>query len=78
MDKYIIKRLLMEIGQHRLNMECQQKHLPFPKRIKMFHLEHNEYCTLLRYKYQNGEQTIMKVDEFELPETGWVRTIRQH
>jgi hypothetical protein len=73
MDKYAIKRLLMEIGSHRLSKECELKHLPMPKRVRMFFLEQNEDCTLLKYKYQNGEKTVMKVDEFELPETGWVR-----
>lgn len=73
MDKYAIKRLLMEIGSHRLSKECELKRLPMPKRVRMFFLEQNEDCTLLKYKYQNGEKTVMKVDEFELPETGWVR-----
>ncbi|WP_138837779.1 hypothetical protein [Flagellimonas algicola] len=74
MDKYAIKRLLLEIGQNRLNRECEQKRLPLPKRVRMFYLEQNANCTLLKYKYQQGERVIMKVDEFELPEAGWIRT----
>ena len=77
MDKFAIKRLLLDIGQSRLAKECELKHLPMPKRVRMFYLEHNEDCTLLKYKYDGGERTVMKVDEFELPESGWIRMKRQ-
>ena len=77
MDKYAIKRLLMEIGQRRLTKECELKQLPMPTRVRMFYLEQNDDCTLLKYKYNRGERIVMKVDEFELPESGWVRTKQQ-
>ena len=72
-DKFAIIRLLKEIGAVRLSRECEQKHLPQPKRVRLFYLEANHSCTFLKYKYQQGAQVVMKVDEFQLPETGWTR-----
>lgn len=72
-DKYVLEHLLKEIGRHRLNMECENMKLPFPKRLGLFYLESNDHCTFLKYKYQKGDQAVMKLDRFALPESGWVR-----
>ncbi len=72
-DKYAISHLLKEIGRHALHKECELLHLPFPKRLRLFYLESNENCTFLKYKYQTGDRAVMKIDRYELPETGWIR-----
>lgn len=72
-DIYAISHLLKEIGRHRLNMACENMKLPFPKRTRYFYLESNDHCIFLKYKYYEGDKAIMKVERFELPETGWVR-----
>ena len=72
-DRYVIKHLLQEIGAHRLNVECENAKLPFPKRMRLFYLESNDDCTFLKYKYQQGDRAVMKLDRYELPETGWIR-----
>ncbi|RKN83514.1 hypothetical protein D7Z94_06765 [Ulvibacterium marinum] len=72
-DKYVLEHLLKEIGRHRLNEECENMKLPFPKRLGLFYLESNDDCTFLKYKYQQGDHVVMKLDRYALPETGWVR-----
>ena len=72
-DKFVIGSLLKEIGRHTMYKECELKHLPFPKRWRLFYLESNDDCTFLKYKYQQGDSAIMKIDRYELPETGWIR-----
>ncbi|WP_281541731.1 hypothetical protein [Maribacter aestuarii] len=73
-DRYAIKHLLMEIGAHAMRMECERKFLTFPKRLGLFFLEQNDFCTFLRYNYpQKGIISIMKIDRWELPEKGWER-----
>lgn len=72
-DKYVISHLLKEIGRHRLNMECENMKLPFPKRLRLFYLESNDNCIFLKYKYQQGDRAVMKIDRYDLPESGWVR-----
>ena len=73
MDKYAISHLLKEIGRHALQKECRVQHLPFPKRVRLFYIECNDDCTFLKYKYQSGDRTVMKLDRYQLPETGWIR-----
>lgn len=73
-DRYALKNLLKEIGEHNLRMECERKFLSFPKRLAFFYLEHNDDCTFLIYKYpQKGVAKLMKIDRWELPEKGWER-----
>ena len=72
-DRYAIKRLLMEIGAHQLNKECELMRLPFPKRLGLFYIESSDDCVYLVYKYYDGERKVMKLDRFELPEAGWER-----
>ncbi len=73
-DKFVIEKLLQEIGRHTLAKECELKRLPFPKRIRLFYLESNDDCTFLKYRYPRmGERAIMKLDRYGLPEGGWVR-----
>ena len=73
-DRYAIKHLLAEIGAHKIRMECEAKQLTFPKRLSLFFLEAQDDCTLLKYDYpQKGIWGIMKIDRWELPETGWTR-----
>lgn len=75
-DRYAIKHLLLEIGHHRLNVECQNRKLNFPKRISLFFLECGDFPTVLRYNYPNlGVHNIMVVDRYSLPEKGWERII---
>ncbi len=72
-DKFVISKLLQEIGRHTLRKECELLRLPFPKRIRLFYLESNADCIFLKYKYQMGDRAVMKLDRYELPESGWVR-----
>ena len=73
-DRFAIKHLLVEIGEHKLNLECQDKHLNFPKRLSLFFIEANDYSTTLKYNYpQKGICVVMIIDGFDLPECGWVR-----
>ena len=72
-DRYGIKNLLKEIGEHTLRQECELKFYSFPKRLGNFHIEANDHCTFLVYRYNDGEKKVMKLDRYELPETGWVR-----
>lgn len=72
-DKYVIIRLLKEIGVYRLESECRLKHLPKPKRVRLFYLEAKEDSIFLKYKYHDGTKAVMKIDSYELPETGWTR-----
>lgn len=72
-DKYGIKNLLKEIGAHRLNMECQNLRISTPTRLSLFYIESNDECVFLVYQYPQERTKIMKLDEYELPETGWVR-----
>ncbi|WP_085497380.1 hypothetical protein [Arenibacter troitsensis] len=72
-DRYAIKRLLMEIGAHQLNKECELMKLPFPKRLGLFYIESSDDCVYLVYKYYVGTRKIMKLDRYELPEAGWER-----
>ncbi|MEM7487422.1 MAG: hypothetical protein AAF348_19625 [Bacteroidota bacterium] len=73
MDKYVISHLLKEIGRHRIHTECELQHLPLPKRLRLFYLECNDDCSFLKYKYQQGDRAVMKLDQYELPETVWIR-----
>lgn len=73
-DRYAIKFLLLEIGKHKLNLECQNRQLAFPKRISLFYLEVGDFPTVLKYRYPNkGESVVFVVDRFDLPEKGWER-----
>lgn len=72
-DRFGIKHILQEIGAHRLRMECESKHYPFPKRLGFFFLEANDDCTFLVYRYNDGAKPVMKLDAYALPEKGWER-----
>lgn len=72
-DKYVLTRLLKEIGEHTLRKHCTLIRVPFPKRLRLFFLESNDECTFLKYNYQQGPRVVMKVDGYELPERGWER-----
>lgn len=76
-DRFGITNLLKNIGSHRLSTECQNRHLPIPKRVSLFYLENSVHGTSLKYTYQNGAHVVMKIDAYEMPETGWVRVILQ-
>jgi len=72
-DKYVISHLLKEIGRHNLSRACENMKLPFPKSLRLFYLESNDDCIFLKYKYQNGDKAVMKIDRYDLPESGWIR-----
>ncbi len=72
-DKYGITNVLKEIGAHRINMECQNLRISTPKRLSLFYIESNDECVFLVYQYPQEKTRIMKLDGYELPETGWVR-----
>ena len=72
-DRYAIKHLLVEIGPNRLNTECENKRYAVPKRLSHFYLEHTDECTFLVYLYLDGAKKVMKLDKYDLPETGWIR-----
>ncbi|MEX0288635.1 MAG: hypothetical protein AB3N14_05955 [Flavobacteriaceae bacterium] len=73
-DRFAIKHLLIDIGAHAMRLECDGRKQSFPKRLSLFFLEANDDCTYLKYDYPSqGIRAIMKVDRWELPETGWVR-----
>lgn len=75
-DRYVIRKLLIEIGENTLNTECWSKKLNKPSNINLFYLETDEHFTYLKYKYPNlGERIIMKLDGYKLPETGWIRCV---
>ncbi|MCG2459925.1 hypothetical protein K8352_04145 [Flavobacteriaceae bacterium F89] len=75
-DRYAIKHLLVDIGEHRINLECRNKHLNFPKRLGLFFIESNDYCTTLKYNYPlRGNCGVMVIDGYDLPESGWVRVV---
>jgi hypothetical protein len=71
-DRYAIKYLLLEIGQHKINLECENRQLSFPKRLALFFMEAGDFPTVLKYNYPNkGVRTVIVIDRFELPEKGW-------
>ena len=72
-DRYVLKHLLVEIGEHTLRMECERKHYSFPKRLGNFFLETNDDCSFLVYRYNDGIKKVMKLDRYEMPEKGWER-----
>ena len=73
-DRYAIKHLLKEIGEHRLRTECENKHLGFPKRLALFYIEAGDSNTMLKYNYpQKGVWGLMVIDRYDLPDSGWVR-----
>jgi len=73
-DRYAIKHLLKEIGEHRLRVECDNKKLNFPRRLALFYIEARDCNTMLFYKYpQNGSWGIIVIDRYDLPDSGWVR-----
>lgn len=73
-DRYAIKKLLIDIGQVGLELECWNRKLHKPHRINLFFLESDEHGTRLKYKYpQKGIATIMDVSRYDLPECGWIR-----
>ena len=73
-DRYAIKHLLLEIGQHKLNVECQNRHLSFPKRLALFFIEAGDFPTVLKYNFPNkGVCTVIEIGRFDLPEKGWER-----
>ncbi|PKA99600.1 hypothetical protein B0O79_3314 [Flavobacteriaceae bacterium MAR_2009_75] len=77
-DRYASKHLLKEIGEHRLRMECENKHLSFPKRLALFYIEAGDSNTMLKYKYtQKGTCGLMVIDRYDLPDSGWVRVYLQ-
>lgn len=72
-DKFAIIKLLKEIGEHRLQRECRLKHLPKPRRVRLFFIEAFENRTYLKYKYHDGTKMVMPIDGFDIPEIGWTR-----
>lgn len=77
-DRYAIKHLLKEIGEHRLRTECENKHLSFPKRLALFYIEAGDSNTMLKYTYpQKGTWGLMVIDRYDLPDSGWVRVLLQ-
>ncbi|MBT9187766.1 hypothetical protein [Zobellia russellii] len=72
-DKFAIEHLLKEIGKHQLMLACENMKLSIPKRLRSFYIESNSDCTFLKYKYLEGDTAIMKIDRYQLPESGWTR-----
>lgn len=73
-DRYAIKHLLKEIGEHRLRTVGENKHLSFRKRLALFYLEAGGSNSMLKYKYpQKGALGLMVIDRYDLPDSGWVR-----
>lgn len=73
-DRYAIKNLLLQIGQHKLNIECQNRKISFPKRLGLFYMESGDFPTVLKYNYPNkGVHSVFIIDRYELPEKGWER-----